>query len=91
MMLWHFGLRRLNSCQGESITLIENKGQGRKRPCSLVHSCASRELVPSQEKELCPNFISVLVTLNLSENFLSAKQNPPAILGIFELVLSYCN
>lgn len=48
-------------------------------------------VVTSQEKELCPNFISVLVILNLSANFLSAKQNPPGILGISELVLSYCN
>lgn len=36
-------------------------------------SCASPELGTSQEKELCPNFVSVLVILNLSENSLSAK------------------
>lgn len=36
-------------------------------------SCASPELGTSREKELCPNFVSVLVILNLSENSLSAK------------------
>lgn len=48
------------------------------------------QLVTLQEKELCPNFISVLVILNLSENFPSAKQNRLGIRGIFELVLYYC-
>lgn len=42
MMLWHFGLRRLDSCQGESITLIENEGQGGK---SRAPSCTPVQAV----------------------------------------------
>lgn len=65
---------------------MENKGQGRKSCDPLWEP----QLVTLQEKEICPNFISVLIILNLSENFLSAKQDHLGILGIFELVLSYC-
>lgn len=85
MTLWHSGLRQLPGGEHRSDW---KRRAGKEKAGSRLRKPRA---VTSQEKELSPNFISVLVILNLSEHFLSAEQNPPGILGIFELVLSYCN